>query len=161
MKKSVLVLGGFASFIFILGAISKIMHWPGASVMLVSSILLFALGFLPLLLMKTIQPLEGYNKVNLILLTLVGIGFSISSLLKVMHWPFANITWLITLGTLLLMFLPHFIITGLKNTESRDKVMSQAVIILFVGGILFTLTKLHSSQKERQETSPITTIALK
>jgi len=47
MKKAVYVLAFLASFLISSGVISKFMHWPGASALLVSGFAFLNLGFLP------------------------------------------------------------------------------------------------------------------
>ncbi len=48
--KVLYVVGGLASLLVTISTLFKTMHWPGANVLLVSSIWLLALGFVPLLL---------------------------------------------------------------------------------------------------------------
>ena len=47
MKKSVYVLGFLCCFLISTAILFKIMHWPAASVMLVTGVALLNFGFLP------------------------------------------------------------------------------------------------------------------
>ena len=47
-QKIVYILGFFATFIMVLGILFKLMHWPGASIMLFTGFLILLFGYLPL-----------------------------------------------------------------------------------------------------------------
>lgn len=45
MKKVMISSGAFSAFTFLIGALFKVMHWPGAGIILVSSIVIFVYFF--------------------------------------------------------------------------------------------------------------------
>ena len=47
-QKAVYVLGFFSAFLLLLGMLFKIMHWPGASIILFSGFIVVLFGYLPL-----------------------------------------------------------------------------------------------------------------
>jgi len=47
MKKAMFIMGYFAIVLSTFGMLFKLMHWPGANIMLIIGIALFNLGFLP------------------------------------------------------------------------------------------------------------------
>ena len=105
MKKSIYLLGFLTSISFTTGLLLKLMHWPGANVILFlcSFILLFA--FLPSLFIFLYK--KEFRKVFSIKLKyLLGYaGFSmliISILFKWMHWPGAG--FILVLSVLILNF---------------------------------------------------------
>lgn len=51
MKKGMYVIGFIALFLSTTGLLFKLQHWPGASIMLVTGVLLINFGFLPLFFM--------------------------------------------------------------------------------------------------------------
>lgn len=48
MKRAVYLIGFLASFLLSTGFMFKIMHWPGASIMMVLGFILLNIGFLPM-----------------------------------------------------------------------------------------------------------------
>lgn len=48
MQKSMYIMGYLAAFLATTGLLFKIMHWPGANIMLILGIALLNLGFLPM-----------------------------------------------------------------------------------------------------------------
>lgn len=50
MKKSMFILAYIAVFLSTFGFLFKVMHWPGANIMLALGILFLNLGFLPMYL---------------------------------------------------------------------------------------------------------------
>jgi hypothetical protein len=48
MKRAVYLIGFLASFTLSTGFIFKIMHWPGASILMLTGFLMLNIGFLPL-----------------------------------------------------------------------------------------------------------------
>ena len=109
-----------------------------------------SLVFLPLLLvLKTKEVNATRDKLILGLGTLFGILFCLSSLFKVMHWPGANIMWLTALGVLLLLFVPIYFFTGIRNPETKVNTIVTTIIIIAAGGMLFTLTSLKSGNSSR------------
>lgn len=103
------------------GAIFKVMHWPGAGPCLVFGGGLFALCYSPLLfldknkLSKTV--FEKFVNVKIaLLMTIIMLGF----LFKAMHWPGANIGLFIG-HLLLLILIPVLFIRGIKENDPVKK----------------------------------------
>lgn len=147
MKKMMLYSGGITAILFTVGAWFKIMHWPGAAILLVGSIFIFSTIFLPLLSVlkvKEVKPIR--EKLIIAIAAIFALLFCVSVMFKIMHWPFANIMWLLALGILMLCFLPIYFFGGIRNPETRVNTMVSSVLILIAGGLLFTLTNLKSSK---------------
>ena len=146
MKRTMMISGALSALTFVLGSFFKIMHWPGASVLLCLAVLVFSFGFLPILfLIKTKESVSSRDKVVLFLATMFGILVSLASLFKVMHWPGANMLWISSLGILVLLFLPVYYLTGVRNPETKLNTIISSILILVAGGILFMLTNLRNS----------------
>lgn len=147
MKKVMLYSGGFSAITFIIGAFFKLMHWPGASVFLLVGIASFCFMFLPLLsVLRVKEQKETKNKIIISIATLFGILISLATLFKVMHWPYANMMWIISLGILFFIFLPVYFFTGIRNSETKMNTIISSILILTAGGLLFTLTNLRASR---------------
>lgn len=148
MKKVMLLSGAFSAFAFIAGSIFKIMHWPGASFMLVIGITVISFIFLPLLfLLKTKESKSVKDKIILGLGTFIGILFCLSALFKVMHWPGANLMMTVNLSTLFFLFLPIYFFGGIKNPATKVNTIVTSILILVASGILFMLVNLRPSRQ--------------
>jgi hypothetical protein len=147
MKRTMIISAGITAFTFITGALFKIMHWPGASVMILLSIVTLCFVFLPILfLFKTKETNSTREKITLGVATIFGITISLATLFKIMHWPGANLMWLSSLGFLFFIFLPLFFFSGIRKPETKLNTIISSVLILVAIGLLFALTQLRSSK---------------
>jgi hypothetical protein len=147
MKRTMIISAGITAFTFITGALFKIMHWPGASVMILLSIVTLCFIFLPILfLFKTKESNSTREKITLGVATIFGITISLATLFKIMHWPGANLMWLSSLGFLFFIFLPLFFFSGIRKPETKLNTIISSVLILVAIGLLFALTQLRSSK---------------
>lgn len=120
MKKIIIISGTLSVAGFIAGSIFKILHWPGASVILLLSMLNISLIFLPLLfILKTREVSAMKDKLMIAIGTIFGILFSISSLFKIFHWPGANLMWLFALGILMFVFIPIYFSQELEHLKPK------------------------------------------
>ncbi len=148
MKKVMIYSGAFSAFGIITGSVFKIMHWPGAAVLLLLAAISISFVFLPLLFIIKMRE-EGSKRDKLIMGigTVFGILFCTSTFFKIMYWPGANIMWLMALGILLLLFVPVYFFTGIRSPETKVNTIITTIIIIGAGGMLFTLTSLRSSKR--------------
>jgi hypothetical protein len=147
MKKIMLNSGIFSAFMFLIGSLFKIMHWPGAGFILLTSIVIFSIVFLPLLsILRVKEQKQTKDKVVIAVATIFGILISIATLFKVMHWPGANFMWLTSLAILFFVFIPIYFFGGIRNPETKTNTIISSILILLAGGLLFTLTNLKSSR---------------
>lgn len=147
MKKILIYSGGITVFTFIIGAICKLMHWPGAAFLLISSIVLFSFIFLPLLFLlkvKEVRPVR--EKLTISIATVFAILISCATMFKLMHWPGATLLWSISLAILFFLFLPIYFFGGIRNPETKVNVIISSVLIIIAGGLLFTLINIHGSK---------------
>ncbi len=146
MKKVMMISGLISVVALIAGSFLKIMHWPGANFMLLLGITSASLLFMPILfILKTKESNSGRDKLVLGIGTFFGILISLSTLFKVMHWPYANSMWLISLGILFFIFIPLYFFTGIRNTETKVNTMTSTILLVLAGGLLFILTSLRPS----------------
>jgi hypothetical protein len=110
MKKTLYFSGFIATFCILIGLMFKIMHWPGATAILVAgnlslSVCLIAILY-GLLTNKTTLPRITFSR---ILFGIVG-GMLLASgiFFKIMHWPGANILLVIGMFLITFIFLPIF-----------------------------------------------------
>ncbi len=148
MKKVMINSGIFSAVAFFAGSIFKIMHWPGASALILLAMLISSLVFLPLFfLFKKNETSDSKNKLILAVGTINGILFCISSLFKIMHWPGAHALWLLTIGMMVFVFIPLFFFNGIKNEATKTNTIATSMILVIVAGFFFALTSLRASKQ--------------
>jgi hypothetical protein len=116
--------------IVFLGAMFKLIHFPGAGILLTLGILFLVFVFLPVSLRNNYKA-EG-NSRNLILYLITWLTcfvVFISMLFKIQHWPGAGYALFIALPFPYLVFLPVFLYVTSKNREFN---IYNTVFVLFM-----------------------------
>ena len=142
MKKIMIISGTIGSFATIIGASFKVMHWPGANMLMLLGLVTLSFIFLPL--MFTLKIKEKQSKKDKLILavgSLVTVLVGVTSLFKILHWPHATILLSITLSLLLLVFLPLYFISGIKNPETKVNTIVTTVLIIAGTGLSMVLPK--------------------
>ena len=140
MKKTMLNSGIFSASTLSLGIIFKFMHWPGSSPLIMLGIVSLSLVFLPLLF--TLKIKEKPSKKDKLILGLGAFsatGMSLGILFKVMHWPGANMLAMGSIGIILLLFLPIYFISGIKQAETKTNTAVTSILIIAGCGLFLTL----------------------
>jgi hypothetical protein len=146
MKKVMIYSGTISVVGFIAGSIFKIMHWPGASAFIQLAVISMSFIFLPLFYLLKAKEVKGIKeKLQIGIGTIFGILFILAANFKIMHWPGANLMWMIALGLLLLVFIPLYFFSGIRNPETKVNTIITTIILIAAGGMLFALTSLKSS----------------
>ena len=144
MKRIMLISGSLGVAGFIIGSFLKIMHWPGAAVIFFAAVLLISLVFLPLVfVLKVKEEKSPQIQFTLAAGTLVAILYCLSALFKIMYWPYANMMWYTSLAIALLVFIPGFLFSGLRNPETKVNSLVVSILLVVVFGIQLLLTNLH------------------
>jgi hypothetical protein len=118
------------------GCISKIMHWPGASIMIIVSVFLFCFWFLPVGLMNSyaslpIKKMKTLHIVSFFVFFVCMMGV----LFKVMHWPGAGMFLLPGLMMPFVVFLPVY----LYHTRDEEKTGNKNFFALTIGLIFLAV----------------------
>jgi predicted SnoaL-like aldol condensation-catalyzing enzyme len=149
MKSLMIWSGAFAVIAFIAGSFFKIMHWPGASALIVSAMLSFSLVFLPMLfLLKNREIKTAAGKLVLSAGILSGILYALSRLWWLQHWPGGRALWLTTLCVSFFVFIPSFFLHGYRKPETRLNTIVASILLVGVIGIEFAMTALHRPSSE-------------
>lgn len=144
MKRTLKITGLISVVLIVIGAIFKVMHWPGAGIMYVSGFVLFSLLFIPLNIV--LQSRDNKNKIDktvMILGLLLTISGSFGLLFKVMHWPGASFLFFGSLGLFGLVFIPLYFFTRYRNPETRFNAIIHSVFMTAAAAILFALIDLR------------------
>ncbi len=134
MKKSIFISGIVSANLMMLGCLFKVMHWPGASIILVLAVALFCFVFLPFALMSGYREpdQQKYKWLYLVTFIVFFIGM-MGTLFKVMYWPGASILLFLGIPMPFLLFLPVYLY------QTRNEKRNGSVNFL---GIMFGLTFL-------------------
>ncbi len=122
MKKSVYISGIISIITMMLGCMFKVMHWPGASILLVSSVFLFSFIFLPLGLKNNydLMPFKKYKTLHIISFIVFFICI-MGVLFKVMHWPGASVFLLLGILLPFVLFFPAYLYYTRDEEKAGNK----------------------------------------
>jgi hypothetical protein len=110
MKTTLFFSGFVAAFCILSGIAFRILHWPGADVLLLTGDLALVLSMLVLITSVLRYP-AAFTRISAIrTLTgaVAGLLLGNAGAFKIMHWPTANIQMLLGMALLVLVFLPLF-----------------------------------------------------
>jgi len=145
MKTFMKIFGVIAPALMTLGALFKIQHWPGGSILLALGLMFLCLFFLP----SSVYVLYTENKSSKkhLLMYLSGLFSSViflfGILFKVQHWPGAAV--LITLGLLLLglLFLPSLVFSKISDDKKEGNktayILGLFAGVFYIAGFLFKI----------------------
>lgn len=117
MKNKIYVVGLVSLSLTVLGGIFKIMHWPGAGILLILGYGSLSFIFFPLALRSSFLG-DGKKKVGLYLAAFIALFADfLGALFKIMHWPGAG--WMLIFGITfpVIVFLPVYIYFHVKEKE--------------------------------------------
>jgi len=150
MRKTMFITGAISTVAFIIGSFLKIMHQPGANVLLFLGFISISLLFLPLLfILKSREAAHVRDKLIMATGTAVAILYCLSMLFLLFHWPGARIIWLSTLIITSFVFLPAYFFTGIRKEETKINTIISSVLIMAVIGIQFALTAVRKPSNEK------------
>lgn len=144
MKKIIYFIALITTFLIVSGSLFKIMHWPGAAVMIILGSFSFAFLFIPLIILKKFKE-ESFSKdqiiysLGIILGTVLGLGF----IFKIMHWPMATILMLSSIILFNFLYVPAYFISRYNRVELRYSTIINSVMMFSFGSILFAIFELH------------------
>ena len=144
MKKIIYFIALITTFLIVSGSLFKIMHWPGAAVMIILGSFSFAFLFIPLIILKKFKE-ESFLKdqiiysLGIILGTVLGLGF----IFKIMHWPMATVLMLSSIILFNFLYVPAYFISRYNREELRYSTIINSVMMFSFGSILFAIFELH------------------
>jgi len=142
MKKAMIISGTISTALLSMGLILKFMHWPGASIGILLGIVILSLVFLPLMFLLKIKEKQNMkDKLTIGIGAFAGILISLGILFKIMHWPYANVMMNSSLAILMLLFLPFYFFTGIRNPETKVNTIVSSILLVSASGLLLTLMR--------------------
>jgi hypothetical protein len=147
MKKSLYISGLTSAALTLIGATLKTFHLPGAGIMIVLGVVLFALVFLPLMIALKFKDEESTtDKIVFSFGLLLGIATSLGLLFKIMHWPFANILMRSGLTLFVFAYTPLYFVTRIRREDQKFQTTVNTVLLMASGGLLYGMYNLGYSK---------------
>ncbi len=139
--------GLISSIIFLIGILFKVQHWPGASILISSGLVLIAFVFLPSLVFSKISDDKGEGKKTAYLLGLfAGVFYIAGYMFKMQHWPGASVLILIGLILSVAIFLPAFSYANFKDETYVSGRYIFLVVAVMMAVIFISLFSLNVSK---------------
>ncbi|MDQ1296545.1 MAG: hypothetical protein QG611_523, partial [Bacteroidota bacterium] len=135
MKNTMKISGIAGTIMFGFAALLKIMHWPGAGILLVLGALTLAFIFMPSALGVLWKETHSTKRLfHFISAFLTGMFFIIGTLFKVQHWPGAGYVLILGALTGILFFIPALTVSRLRDPENKPK---RGIYLLGSTGLIF------------------------
>lgn len=155
MKKFAYITGAIASTMLLAGAFFKIMHWPGANAILILGTVTLSMFFIPYFFYVNLkEQSEKKSKVIAAAGLITALFLCAATLFKMMHWPGA-LVMIFGFGFSFLIFLPLYIINGIRNPLTKVSSISNGFLFAAVGGFVLLMS---FQQPTRAVTDSLTTI---
>jgi hypothetical protein len=145
MKNTMKIAGVAGTIMLGFAALLKIMHWPGAGILMTFGALLLAIVFLPSALGVLWKETHSRKKLFLFISAfLAGMLFIFGVLLKIQHWTGAGLTLTLAAVFGLFFFIPSLLVSKLREDENRKKRV--IYILSAIGSACYTLGVLFKIQ---------------
>jgi len=145
MKKVAFSFGLTSTILLLAGTIFKLMHWPGAAVLIVLGAGSLAFVYLPLLLWHKLKESPSDESLmhisGFVGLTLTTIGV----LFKIMHWPGASVTLMSGMGILAALYVPLFYFKKYKTSANKSITLSTGLVAMTCLILVFGLMSVNRS----------------
>jgi len=144
MKNTMKISGVTGTIMLGFAALFKIMHWPGAGIMMMLGGLVLAFVFMPSALVVLWKETHNKKRIFLYISAFVSAMFFIlGTVFKVQHWPGAGFILLLAGATGILCFIPVLLVSKLHQSEKRSKrviyVLAAVALILYILGLIFKI----------------------
>lgn len=147
MKKLTTGFGLATVAILLAGMFFKIMHWPGAGIMLVSGNALLVFFYLPPLLIHKLRE-SSREEHPMLILGFAGLGlFALGTTFKVMHWPMGNPLFWTGFALLALGFTPAYFYNRYKASVNKSITLTTALVVLMGIIQIGQLINMHPSRQ--------------
>jgi hypothetical protein len=145
MKKLAFGFGLTSTFLLLAGTIFKLMHWPGANIMVVIGAGLLVLFYLPLLLYYKLK--ESPRSEALMHTTgFIGLAFTtLGTLFKIMHWPGAAAILLGGMAALAFGYVPLYFYKKYQSSVNKPITLSASLVAITCLILVFALTRINPS----------------
>lgn len=141
MKKIERYLAYSGLILFVLGVPFKIMHWPGASVLMTLAVSILCLGYLPLQLIRERRETTSTLKVAYLIFRFIALFLILAAFLfKVQHWPGSGVLFILSsyLIPLLILF---YLFVAYKGLAGKPLQTGNLLMLVIGFTIYFYVTR--------------------
>ena len=143
MKKILYLIGLISTIFTFLGSFFKIMHWPGASVMIIIGAFSFAFVFIPLLIsIKFKEVTFLFDKFIYSIGIALGTTLMVGFIFKLMHWPWATALMLSSIVIFNFIYIPLYFTSRFNREELKFNTIVNSVVMFSFGSVLLALFDL-------------------
>ena len=141
LKKSIQVTGIISVVFLIIGIYYKFNHLVGSGILLILGTIFFTFGFIPSLILLKFKDSSSKNNTFLVVLGFFIIATGSSGcLFKIMEWPMATRLKLISILSFLILFIPLYYFSYIKNAEKKFITFINSISMLVIGILLFLMS---------------------
>lgn len=146
MKKTIYILGIVLVNLFVIGTVFKMMHFPGANILIGVGLGMMSLLFLPLALINNYRN-NGKEKKSLYIIGYATVMLClIAALFKIMHWPGAGILMVACTPLPFILFLPVFLYFNKKHEPRQSLNFVGVMLLLTYVAVFSSLLALNVSR---------------
>ncbi|MFN3342021.1 MAG: sulfite exporter TauE/SafE family protein [Flavobacteriales bacterium] len=147
MKKIMFFSGITSTLGILIGALLKFLHLPGAAILLVLGIAIFTVVFLPIMFTLKFRESKHRRERSILMLAVPMCLLIVTGVLfKVMHWPGANVMTQGSMFFTIFVFIPIYLITGLRNADSKVNTLTTSILMLAGAGLTMSMLTVMKSK---------------
>lgn len=144
MKNFTYVFGLASALVTLVGTIFKRMHWPGAGILITIGIFMVVFVFLPLYFITSQkEQVEKKNPIYAIVGYLTMALLLLGATFKIMHWPGASIAIYLSIGFLLIGFMPLYVVNIFQKTGTEKARLPYLVMVLVGISIVMLFSNIN------------------
>lgn len=145
MKKVAFVLGLTSAILLLAGTVFKLLHWPGAGIMVVLGGGILSLGYLPMLLWHKLKESEK-GDAPMHIAGFVGLaGSALGVTFKIMHWPGAGMFLIGGMAFLGIIYIPIYFFRKYKTSSNKPVTLSAGLVAMTCLIMVFALININNS----------------
>ena len=129
MKKFIYISGIVSANLMLFGSLFKVLHMPGASILLLLSVFMFCFIFLPMALYNNYVNQDEKKSAWLYIVTFIVFFVCIlGALFKIMHWPGASVFLVLGILSPFVLFLPVYLY---QTRKPKSKSVKNNLAVMF------------------------------
>ena len=146
MKKLIYISGVVLVNLFVIGTICKLLHFPGASIFILVSLVLFVFALLPMALINNFRN-NGKEKGSLYIAAYLSAALVlVAAMFKIFHWPGAGYLMMIATPLPFALFLPVFLYHNRKHEPNQSLNFIGVMLLLVYVAVFSSLLALNVSK---------------
>ncbi|HRD39480.1 MAG TPA: hypothetical protein PLC65_12670, partial [Bacteroidia bacterium] len=138
----------------LLGQLFKLIHWPGASILMMLGTFVLCFLYIPLFFIEAQKSIDSFkSKLILLAESLVIFLFGLGFLFKIMHWPGSGLLYNLNYNILFFIVTPYSIYHLIKSF--KKSIFTTHAIFLAIYFFAFSMSSLFMSGTGKINVNPI------